>query len=195
MADFSPNFVNPSYATPEQLATQRAYANELTKRSGQDANRPTGALANMVNALSGVLERNRANEIQSQAAGQNSSDVSALIAQLQKGQPIDPNTAGRVYANPMASPEHRALIGALVTPKPGEDAAGRPTISSPAGGMQALPVGPGIQPGIRPGLSTPDASISAVPQPAPPLPGAPRSMATPPGVTRLDPAATDIRST
>jgi hypothetical protein len=51
MADFSPSFVNPSYATPEQLATQRAYAAELQKRSGQDVNRPTGALANMITAL------------------------------------------------------------------------------------------------------------------------------------------------
>lgn len=191
MADFSPNFVNPQYATPEQLATQRAYAAELTKRSGQDVNRPTGAFANMITALTAGLERNRANEMQSQAAGQNAGDVSALIAQLQKGQPIDPNTAGRVYANPMASPEHRALIGALITPKVGEDVAGRPTSTSIAGGQQAVPVGPGIQPGIRPALSVPDASISAVPQPAPPLPGAPQSMATPPGVTRLDPTATN----
>jgi hypothetical protein len=191
MADYSPNFVNPQYATPEQLATQRAYAAELTKRSGEAVNRPTGALGNMITALTAGLERNRANEMQSQAAGQNSSDVSALIAQLQKGQPIDPATAGRVYANPMAAPEHRALIGALITPKQGEDVAGRPTMTSPAAGQQAVPVGPGIQPGIRPALSVPDASISAVPQPAPPLPGAPRSMVTPPGVTRLDPAATD----
>jgi len=34
MADFfqsQPNFTNPSYATPEQLATQRAYAAELKR--------------------------------------------------------------------------------------------------------------------------------------------------------------------
>lgn len=196
MADYfqsSPNFTNPSYATPEQLAQQRAYATELTKRSGQEVNRPTGALANMINALNGNLVRNSANDIQNQAAGQNAGDVSALISQLQKGQPIDPNVAGRVYANPMAAPEHRALIGALLTPKVGEDVAGRPTATSIAGGQQALPVSPGIQPGIRPSMSVSDASISAVPQPAPPLPGAPQSMVppTPPGVTRLDPTATN----
>lgn len=191
MADFSPNFVNPQYATPEQLVQQRAYAAELTKRSGQDVNRPTGALANMINALSGNLVRNNANDIQNQAAGQNAGDVSALIAQLQKGQPIDPNTAGRVYANPMASPEHRALIGALVTPQKTEDVAGRPGYQSPSQGVQAAPVQGNFQPGYRAPESA--GSVSTVtPMAAPGMsPGGPPVPPTPPGVTRLDPAATD----
>ncbi len=80
MADYfqsSPNFTNPAYATPEQLATQRAYAAELTKRSGENVNRPTGAIANMITALTAGMERNRAAELQSQAAGQNAGDVSS----------------------------------------------------------------------------------------------------------------------
>jgi hypothetical protein len=166
MADFSPNFTNPAYATPEQLAQQRAYAAALMKRSSEPVNRPTGAFANMIDALTGKLEMNRANEIQSQAAGQNAGDVSALIAQLQKGQQINPQTAGQVYANPMASPEHRALIGALVTPQKTEDVAGRPGYQSPSQGVQAAPVQGNFEPGIRAPESA--GSVSTVtPMPAP----------------------------
>jgi hypothetical protein len=199
MADFSSSFVNPSYATPEQLATQRAYAAELTKRSGETVQRPAGALANMITALTAGLERNRANEMQSQAAGQNSGDVSALIAQLQKGQPIDPATAGRVYANPMAAPEHRALIGALVTPQKTEDVYGRPGYQSPSSGVQPAPINssPGLP--FTPGYRAAEAAGSVAtttPFPAPlPAPGmspaGPRVPPTPPGVTRLDPQATE----
>jgi hypothetical protein len=184
----SANYVNPAYATPEQLAQLRAYSNELLSGKGQQpVHRWTQGLSNIVSALVGGGLSHQADVTQQQAAGHNAGDVSALIAQLQKGQPIDPTTAGRVYANPMAAPEHRALIGALVTPKVGEDVAGRPTMTSPAGGAQALPVGPGMQPGIRPGLSTPDASISAVPQAAPPISGAPPSMVPPPRMDAVSP--------
>jgi hypothetical protein len=181
MADYfsqQPNFVNPSYATPEQLANQRAYAEALTKRSGENVNRPTGALANMITALTAGLERNRANEIQSQAAGQNAGDVSSLIAQLQGGQKIDPQTAGRVYANPMASPEHRALIGALVTPQPIKSEYGQPAYQSPSSGVQPAPIAgqPGnFQPAYRvnqgaEGVHT-DAPVAA---PGAPIPSTPR---------------------
>jgi len=152
MADYfdqQPNFTNPGYATPEQLANQRAYADALTKRSGEDVNRPAGALANMITALSGVMERNRANQIQSQAAGQNSSDVSALIAQLQSGQKIDPAPAAHLYANPMASPEARALVGKLITPEAIQSAYGQPAYQSPAQGVQAAPVQGALNPAYR----------------------------------------------
>jgi len=192
MAEFSPNFVNPAYATPEQLATQRAYAAELMKRSGQDVSRPTGALANALLAVTGGLERNRANEIQSQAAEGNASNMTALIQQLQRGQQPDAANVARMSANPMASPEQRNLmIDGLIRPKPVEDAAGRPGYASPVAGVRSAPVDTGFQPGIRPGLSTPDASISAVPQPAPPLRAPLPAPPTPPGVTRMYPEATE----
>lgn len=172
MADYfqsQPNFTNPSYATPEQLAAQRAYAEALTKRSGENVNRPTGALANMITALTGNLERNRAAQIQQEAAGQNAGDISALISQLQQGKSIDPQTAGRVYANPMASPEHRGLIGALVTPKVTEDVAGRPATVSPSAGAQGLPV-QGYEPGYRTPESAGSVSTTTAIS-APPFPG------------------------
>jgi len=183
------NFVNPQYATPEQLATQRAYAAELMKRSGENVNRPAGALANMITALTGGLERNRANEIQSQAAEGNASNLAAIIKQLQQGQAPDASTLGRIQANPMGNPDQRSLVDALVRPKPMEDVAGRPAYGSPSQGVKSAPFDEGFQPGIRPGLSTPDASISAVPQAAPPLRPPTPLPATPPGVQRLDPQA------
>jgi hypothetical protein len=170
MAEFSPNFVNPAYATPEQLATQRAYAAELMKRSGQDVSHPTGALANALLAVTGGLERNRANEIQSQAAEGNASNMTALIRQLQQGQQPDAANVARMSVNPMASPEQRNLmIDGLIRPKPIEDVAGRPASQSQVAGVRSMPYDTGFQPGIRPGMSAGDASISAVPQPAPPL--------------------------
>lgn len=189
MAELPGNFVNPSYATPEQLAQQRAYAAELMKRSGQDVSHPAGALANALLAVTGGLERNRANEIQSQAAEGNAANMTALIRQLQQGQQPDAANIARMSANPMASPEQRNLmIDGLIRPKPVEDVAGRPGYASPAAGVRSAPVDTGFQPGIRPGLSTPDASISAVPQPAPSLRPA---LPTPPGVTRMYPQEMD----
>jgi hypothetical protein len=177
MADYfssSPNFVNPSYATPEQVAQQRAYAAELTKRSGENVNRPAGAFANMITALTAGIERNRANELQNQAAGQNASDLSDLITQLQSGN-VNPQTAARVYANPMASPEHRALVGALIAPKAVEDVYGRPGTVSPAAGVRALPVQGNFQPGYRaPESAGSVATTTPFPAPGvPPTAGAP----------------------
>lgn len=152
MADYfstSPNFVNPSYATPEQLANQRAYADALMKRSGEDVKHPAGALANALLAISGGLERNRANTLQSEAATTNAGQMSALISQLQNGQKIDPQNLGSMVANPMVSPEQRALAIELMRPKGVEDVAGRPGYASPVQGVQAAPVSGAFQPGFR----------------------------------------------
>lgn len=185
----SGNFVNPQYATPEQLANQRAYAEALMKRSDETVNRPAGALANMINMLTGTLERNRANELQSQAAEGNASNLAAIIRQLQQGKTPDAGTLGRIQANPLGNPDQRSLVDALVRPKPMEDVAGRPAYGSPSQGVKSAPYDRGFEPGIRPGLSTPDASISQVPQAAPPL-RAPTPLPPPPaGGVRLDPQA------
>ena len=164
MADYfdqQPNFTNPAYASPEQLAQQRAYADALMKRSGGDVTRPTGALANMIDALSGILNRNNANQIQQQAAQGNAADVTSLASQLQGGQRPDPQTMGRLYANPMASPEARAFVDKLMTPQPVTSAFGQPGFQSPSGGVQAAPIQ---------GAYTPGATVSKLPK-APALPG------------------------
>lgn len=171
MADYSPNFVNPQYATPEQVAQQRAYAAELQKRSGQEVNRPTGAAANFIDALMSGVARNRADTIQTEAAGRNAADQAALIAQLQGGQKVNPGTLGTILANPMASPETRALAVHLLTMKPQEDVAGRPAYGSPATGVVGAPITGQYQPGYR----TPESAGSVsttTPIAAPPFPGA-----------------------
>lgn len=149
MAELLPgNYFHPQYATPEQLATQRAYAAELMKRSGEAANRPTGAIANMLNAVTSNLSRNAADTMQNEAAARNSADLAALITQLQSGK-VDPATAAKIYANPMASPEHRALVGALIGPQKVEDVRGRPGFISPSAGVQAAPIQGTFEPGFR----------------------------------------------
>lgn len=170
MAELFPgNFVNPQYATPEQLATQRAYAAELMKRSGQDVTRPTGAIANVLNAITSGLTRNSADTMQREAAARNSADLQALITQLQSGK-VDPATAGRIYANPLASPEHRALVSQLITPQKVEDVVGRPGYSSPSAGIQPAPINasPGLpfQPGFR-AAETAGSVSTTTPFPAP----------------------------
>lgn len=184
MADYfsqQPNYTNPDYASPEQLANARAYADALQKRSGQDVQRPTGALANIIDQLTAGLTRNNANATQQQAAQGNAADMTAIISQLQNGQKLDPATQGHIIANPMVSPEQRALAIGLMNPKPIEDVAGRPGYASPSQGVQGTPVQGQFQPGYRAPESA--GSVSTVsPVPAPPF--------TPPGVTRLDPQAT-----
>lgn len=179
MAELFPsNYAHPDYASPEQLAQQRAYANELLKGSAEKANRPAGAIGNMIQALTSNLERNRANQIQSQAAGQNAQDQSALIAQLQGGQKADPNNLGAILANPMASPETRALAVHLLTMRPKEDVAGRPANESPATGVVAAPITGAFQPGYRTPESAGNVSTTS-PVAAPPFPGATPSPMTP----------------
>ncbi len=181
----TPNFVNPAYASPEQLATQRAYADALTKRSGENVNRPTGAIANMITALTAGMERNRAAALQSQAAQGNAGDVSALIAQLQKGQTPNAQTMGHIYANPMASPEARGLVGGLVAPAPVKDEFGNPAYTSPSQGVQPAPIAgrPGTyQPSYRVEQGAEGVHTNA-PMPAPAAAPAPM----PPGASPMGP--------
>ncbi len=79
----SPNYINPDYVTPEQRKQQRAYAEALQKRSAEKVNRPAGAIANMIEALTGRLEMNRAGNLEQQALGNANNQQSALIAALQ----------------------------------------------------------------------------------------------------------------
>jgi len=174
MADYfqsQPNFTNPSYATPEQLATQRAYAAELQKRSGQDVNRPAGAAANVLDAITAALVRNNANTTQQQAAQGNARDTASLISQLQGGK-VDPNTAAQIYANPMASPESRALITHLIQPEPVKSEYGQPGYQSPAAGVQASPIQGPYTPAYRVHQGAEGVSTDApFPSPGAPAPG------------------------
>lgn len=79
----SPNYINPDYATPAQRAQQRTYAEMLMKRSSGDVTRPTGAIANIIDALTGRLEMNRAGNLEQQALSHSTDQNAALIAALQ----------------------------------------------------------------------------------------------------------------
>lgn len=186
MADFfqnSPSFVNPSYATPEQLANARSYADALTKRSGENVNRPAGAAANVVDAITAALLRNNANTTQQQAAQGNSQDYSTLIGQLQNGQKPDPQVIGHLAANPMASPEARAWATKLISPEATTSVYGQPAYASPAAGVQAAPIQGNFQPGYRVNQGAEGVHTDA-PMPAPGVsPAGPRMAAPPPGVS------------
>jgi hypothetical protein len=169
MADYfdqQPNFVNPAYASPEQLATQRAYADALMKRSSGNVNRPAGAIANMVDALTAGLTRNNANTIQQQAAEGNAHDATGIIAALQRGEKPDAATMAHLYANPLSSPEQRDFVGKLITPQAMTSPFGQPGYGSPGTGVNAPPINGAFQPGAPMSQSTPDASQTFV-NPAP----------------------------
>jgi len=176
MADYfdqQPQFVNPSYASPEQLAAARAYADVLTKRSGENVNRPAGAAANMLNAVTAILTRNNANQLQSEAAQGNSQNFRDLIYQMERGEKIDPQNLGHIIANPMVSPEQRALALRLMTPEPIKSEFGQPGYMSPATGVQAAPIQGGYTPGYRVEQGAEGVHSNApVPAPGVPMPRA-----------------------
>jgi len=181
MADYfdqQPNFTNPQYASPEQLAAARAYADVLTKRSGENVNRPAGAAANMLNAFTAALTRNRATQLQQQAAEGNAQNFSDVISQMQNGQRIDPQNLAHIIANPLASPEQRALALRLMTPEAIKSEFGQPGYMSPTAGVQAPPIQPGYTPGYRveqgaEGVHT-NAPVPLTPMPRAPVPASSR---------------------
>ncbi len=173
MADYlSPsapgNFSNPAYASPEQLKAQRDYAAELLRRSTEGATRPTGVAAAMIDALTSNIYRNNADRLQSQAAQGNAADTAAIAAQLQSGQPLNAQTLGHLYANPMASPEARGLVQHLIQPQPITSPYGQPGYVSPNAGASAprlpgnyavgAPYSQGVEGASQSGLAPPPAS-------------------------------------
>jgi hypothetical protein len=153
MADFwsqTPNFSNPDYASLEQLAQQRRYAEELQKQSGQDVNRPAGALANIINALTAGLTRNNANQIQSQGAAQNAQAYAEALRQARGPggwQGVNPDLIGQLGAAPLGSPEQRAFVQHVIQPQTIESPYKEPGSMSPATGVQAPRLPPNYQPG------------------------------------------------
>lgn len=66
--DTAPNFINPQYATPEQIATLRQYGAQLLQP--QPVQHWAQGLANVVRALMGGYEQHKADLLQQQAIGQ-----------------------------------------------------------------------------------------------------------------------------
>lgn len=266
--DQQANYQNPDYASDAQKASQRAYADALMKRSGEKVERPTGALANMITALTAGLERNRINSIEQMAQGQATKGDADLIQFLQRPQesqaaplapvrspsvgsiapmgdttaaaavptaraevmpsnkvwgdkeaetaglyepspvkvaslgpaggnsapvgasvppvalPVSGGTAapppptppptqlaagGDIAAmlsqqlnNPMVPPEQKEKIRQLMFPTVGQDVYGQATLTSPLGGVKALPAGPGVQQGFRAPITAGDVSTTNI---------------------------------
>ena len=179
MADYFqslPSFVNPQYATPEQLANQRAYADALMKRSGENVNRPAGALANMIEALTSGLVRNNANETQQRGAEANTNFYKNIAERLQNGLKPNPADEAGLAGSPLTSPEGRAMAQHLMRPEGIKDEYGNPAFISPNAGVQPAPIQgrPGnFQPAYRVHQAAEGVSTDA-PFPAP---GGPRGPA------------------
>lgn len=88
------NFLNPDYATPEQVAQLRAYASQLQSGATQPtAKHWTGVIANALMGAQGQQKLDQANQLQRQLAQQSTNElnsntnplVSALINGLPSG--------------------------------------------------------------------------------------------------------------
>lgn len=90
--NLSPNYINPAYATPEQLASLREYAKQLmTGSQQQEVHRPWQGVSNIVNALVGGYEANRADKMQQASIQSGVDQTTPLIQQLLGGS--HPNTS------------------------------------------------------------------------------------------------------
>jgi hypothetical protein len=162
------NYVNPDYATPEQLARLRAYSNYLLAGKGQqEVHRPLQGVSNIVSALVGGYQGRQADQMQNQALQRSAARDSALIdalinrnsGRLDGGLPAPPQI-------PMSStgeqPQPRAAVPA--TPQVWGDQEGQAAgIYPPSGGSASPPAQP--------------SAGGALPQPG----AAPMSFAPPPG--------------
>lgn len=160
------NFINPDYATPEQAAQLRAYANALqggavapTAKSG------AGVIANALMGFMGQHKTDQANQLTRQLAQQSANELNAntnpLVQALIHGLPA---------AQPqMVAPQPASLPGAppMMAPAPQQQGAANPAdiptgVRMPPG--QNL-TGPGTTiTGIDYGPVTGNASFSGSPQ-------------------------------
>lgn len=167
----SPNYVNPDYATDAQRKQLRAYSEMLMKRSSGDITRPAGAFANIIDALTGRLEMNRAGNLEQQALAHSNDQNAALIAALQGNQqpqttpPVGPmGSVGDSMVPTPTAPTNAPRAEVQSSPKVWGDkeaeAAGlyEPTTKvaslGPAGGGGA-PVGSQEQPSVLPTAGAP----------------------------------------
>lgn len=119
----SPNFINPDYVTDAQRKQLRAYSDMLMKRSSGDIQRPTGAIANMIDALTGRLEMNRAGNLEQQALSKSTDQQAALIAALQQPQQPQQDAqvgGGAVASLPPAATNAQAPASVTATPPMGK---------------------------------------------------------------------------
>lgn len=109
MADIGGNFVNPAYASPQQIAQLRQLASHLMgQATTPDATHWTGILAKALMGYSGRKEMEKA-DVQEQTANK---EFAKEILQATSSK--DPSQIMAVMANPRAAPLQALLIGKLL---------------------------------------------------------------------------------
>lgn len=107
--DLSPNFINPAYASPQQIASLREYAKQLM--TDQPVHHWAQGVGNIARALMGGYEAHQA-DVQEQQANQ------GLSQQL--GEAIQSKDLAKITAlagNPRMTPAHIALLMGLLEPR------------------------------------------------------------------------------
>src|SRR5690349_13788793 len=85
LADYfqqSPNFVNPDYATPGQIAQARKYAEFLMGPGQEPVKSWQAGLANALNAGFGAYQQAHAGQLEREAVASGASQMTPLIAVL-----------------------------------------------------------------------------------------------------------------
>lgn len=105
----SPTFVNPRYASPQQIAARRKYAEELMMGKGQQPVRHWAqGLSNIANALMGGYTERKA------SAEEQASNLEFGRQLLQATSSKDPAQIMALMSNPRAQPLQALLIGKLL---------------------------------------------------------------------------------
>ncbi len=107
--DLSPNFVNPAYASPQQIASLREYAKQLM--TDQPVHHWAQGIGNIARALMGGYEAHQA-DIQEQQAN---AGLSQELGEAIRSKDLAKITA--LAGNPRMGPSHIALLAALLEPR------------------------------------------------------------------------------
>lgn len=165
----APNFVNPQYATPEQLKQLRGYSEELLKGSIKpQAKTGLGVAAALIQGIAGNQRRAEADQLQQQGIQGGTDQTSGLIAELLR-QPDQsaPSGVSAPASSPDVAPQARPEVRPSATTwgdKEGQSAGiydtpgSQPSVPSPppAG---ALPPG-----GVQASANSPAAAPANFPQ-------------------------------
>lgn len=175
MPDLNPNYVNPDYATPEQLKQLRAYSDQLLKGSTEnDAKSWAGVAGNLIQGLMGSRLRNQAADMERGAIDYKSQQISPVIQSLLSGGKPDAGQIAAVMQNPWNTEATQGAVRGATFPEKTADVYGNPATTSVFGGVRPQPVAPGYTPGFR-GETRVGPEGASMPQAFPAPQGAPQA--------------------
>ncbi len=150
MADLGGSYVNPDYATPEQLKQLRAQADYLLASSAQpDAKAASGVFGHLLQGLMGGYKTQQAGNQERQAIGYKTQQLSPVIESLLSGQKPDASALSSVIQNPWNTAATQDAVRGATVPEKTTDVYGNPAVNSVFGGVRPQPVAPGYTPGFR----------------------------------------------